>query len=180
MLSAEISELRRHTKREGVNMDYLKNVVLQYMSFPVQCPERSSLVPVIAMLLQFNTKEFAHAEKALKEPIWGQRPVTEVKRALHKASSSSYSLSLPTNNQLPNTSEGLTLSPTPSPQSKSTFITSSSPSTKPLKIVSDNNVLFTNNSRNNVAEKEIDLLPIASSRVDSVLFDTTLQQNNDL
>ena len=170
MLSAEISELRRHTKREGVNMDYLKNVVLQYMSFPVQCPERSSLVPVIAMLLQFNTKEFAQAEKALKEPIWGQRPVTEVKRALHKASSSSYSLSLPTNNQLPNTSEGLTLSPTPSPQSK----------TKPLKIVSDNNVLLTNNSRNNVADKEIDLLPIASGRVDSVLFDTTLQQNNDL
>lgn len=28
-LSAEVSELRRHTKREGVNLDYLKNVVLQ-------------------------------------------------------------------------------------------------------------------------------------------------------
>ena len=28
-LMAEISELRRHTKREGVNLDYLKNVVLQ-------------------------------------------------------------------------------------------------------------------------------------------------------
>jgi hypothetical protein len=31
-LVAEISELRRHTKREGVNLDYLKNIVLQ-----VQC-----------------------------------------------------------------------------------------------------------------------------------------------
>jgi hypothetical protein len=52
-----VSELRRHAKREGVNMDYLKNVVLQYMSFPVSSPERTSLVPVIAMLLQFNAKE---------------------------------------------------------------------------------------------------------------------------
>jgi hypothetical protein len=28
-LSTEVSELRRHTKRDGVNLDYLKNVVLQ-------------------------------------------------------------------------------------------------------------------------------------------------------
>ena len=28
-LVSEISELRRHTKREGVNLDYLKNIVLQ-------------------------------------------------------------------------------------------------------------------------------------------------------
>jgi hypothetical protein len=32
-LAAEVSELRRHTKREGVNMDYLKNVVLQVRLF---------------------------------------------------------------------------------------------------------------------------------------------------
>jgi hypothetical protein len=87
-LSAEVSELRRHTKREGVNMDYLKNVVLQYMSFPVQAPERASLVPVIAMLLQFNVKELAQVEKALKEPFFSQRPVKEVKRALSRASAS--------------------------------------------------------------------------------------------
>jgi cell division protein FtsB len=31
-LVAEISELRRHTKREGVNLDYLKNIVLQVYS----------------------------------------------------------------------------------------------------------------------------------------------------
>ena len=28
-LTAEVVELRRSTRREGVNMDYLKNVVLQ-------------------------------------------------------------------------------------------------------------------------------------------------------
>ena len=89
-LAAEVSELRRHTKREDVNMDYLKNVVLQYMSFPVQAPERGSLVPVIAMLLQFNVKEVNMVESALKEPVWGQIPVKEVKRALNRVSLSPY------------------------------------------------------------------------------------------
>jgi hypothetical protein len=62
------------------------------MSFPVQSPERSSLVPVIAMLLQFNVRELAQAENALKEPIWSQRPVKEIKRALQKASASPYAI----------------------------------------------------------------------------------------
>ena len=31
-LSAEVSQLRRMSKREGVNMEYLKNVVVQYLS----------------------------------------------------------------------------------------------------------------------------------------------------
>ena len=37
-------------------MDYLKNIVVQYMSFPVQSSEKISLIPVIAMLLQFTAK----------------------------------------------------------------------------------------------------------------------------
>ena len=97
-LAAEVSELRRHTKREDVNMDYLKNVVLQYMSFPVQAPERGSLVPVIAMLLQFNVKEVNMVESALKEPVWGQIPVKEVKRALNRVSLSPYSINNSNNN----------------------------------------------------------------------------------
>ena len=101
-LAAEVSELRRHTKREDVNMDYLKNVVLQYMSFPVQAPERGSLVPVIAMLLQFNVKEVNMVESALKEPVWGQIPVKEVKRQLNRVSLSPYS----TNNNNNNSNNG--------------------------------------------------------------------------
>ena len=58
-LVTEVQELRRTMRREGVNMDYLKNIVLQYMSFPMQSPERISLVPVISTLLQFNPKEIA-------------------------------------------------------------------------------------------------------------------------
>ena len=35
-------------------MDYLKNVVIQYINMPLQAPERASLVPVLAMLLQVS------------------------------------------------------------------------------------------------------------------------------
>jgi hypothetical protein len=62
------------------------------MTFPVSAPERTSLVPVISMLLQFSAKELA---LVLKEPQWGQRPVTEVKRALNKINSSQPSSPLP-------------------------------------------------------------------------------------
>jgi hypothetical protein len=120
-LSAEVSELRRTTRREGVNMDYLKNIVLQYMSFPMQSPERISLVPVIAMLLQFNSKELAEAEQSLKDSLWSTaRPVKEVKRNLMKASyTSSTSLTYPSLNRSTthtfNDSSNNSLTTTPQP-----------------------------------------------------------------
>lgn len=69
----------------ALNRYMITCVCVQYMSFPVQAPERGSLVPVIAMLLQFNVRELAEAEKALREPIWSTRPVKEVKRSLTRA-----------------------------------------------------------------------------------------------
>jgi hypothetical protein len=45
-------------------MDYLKNVIFQYITFPIHAPERHSLVPVIAMLLQFSPPEMTKAMKA--------------------------------------------------------------------------------------------------------------------
>lgn len=65
-LVAEVADLRRVTKREGVNMDYLKNVVLQYMSFPAAAPEKNALVPVLALLLQFSAAELAQVDAASK------------------------------------------------------------------------------------------------------------------
>ena len=61
-------------------MDYLKNIILQYMKLPIAAPERMSLVPVIATLLQFNKKELSEAEGAMKSPMWNSLPVKEVKR----------------------------------------------------------------------------------------------------
>jgi len=49
------------------------------MTFPVQAPERLSLVPVIAVLLQFSVTELSEAENALKHPVWEPRAPKEVK-----------------------------------------------------------------------------------------------------
>ena len=88
-LVSELTDLRRITKREGVNLDYLKNIVLQYMVFPVASTERMQLVPVIATLLQFNQSELAEVERSGKEPLFGMgsRPVVEIKRSLTRAAS---------------------------------------------------------------------------------------------
>lgn len=79
-LEAEVTDLRRTSRREGINMDYLKNIILQYMKLPMAAPERMSLVPVIATLLQFNNKELTEATNAMKAPSWNSLPVKEVKR----------------------------------------------------------------------------------------------------
>jgi len=68
-LTAEAAELRRTQQREGINMDYLKNIVVQYMTFPMQSSEKLSLVPVIAMLLQFSRKELAEVQRANQEAL---------------------------------------------------------------------------------------------------------------
>ena len=75
-LQTKVHELTRVAKREDVNMDYLKNIVLQYITFPVQAPEKLSLIPVLAMLLQFSQEELKTAENALKYPQWtGKAPI---------------------------------------------------------------------------------------------------------
>jgi len=70
-LTVEAVELRCAHQREGINMDYLKNIVVQYMSFPVQSSERMSLIPVIAMLLQFSSRELTDVHKANREAVSG-------------------------------------------------------------------------------------------------------------
>eukprot|EP00595_Chromulina_sp_UTEXLB2642_P001288 CAMPEP_0196768294 /NCGR_PEP_ID=MMETSP1095-20130614/42571_1 /TAXON_ID=96789 ORGANISM="Chromulina nebulosa, Strain UTEXLB2642" /NCGR_SAMPLE_ID=MMETSP1095 /ASSEMBLY_ACC=CAM_ASM_000446 /LENGTH=354 /DNA_ID=CAMNT_0042137661 /DNA_START=977 /DNA_END=2038 /DNA_ORIENTATION=- len=69
-INTEVGELRRISRRETVNMDYLKNITLQYMTFPISSPERLSLIPVLATLLQFNSKEISEVDKAAKDPNW--------------------------------------------------------------------------------------------------------------
>lgn len=111
-LLEEVSELRRVKRREGINLDYLKNVVLQYMSFPTASPERSSLVPVISMLLQFNAAEILVVDKASNASaaisLWTNtsstgRPVKEVKAIISPSKVSSPSNKIDMTN---NTSDG--------------------------------------------------------------------------
>lgn len=56
-LVSECIDLRRMTKREGVSMDYLKNIIFKYMTYPIQSPERQSLIPVISTILAFSEEE---------------------------------------------------------------------------------------------------------------------------
>jgi GRIP domain len=48
----QVEELCRVRRREDVNLDYLKGVVVQYLSKPPGTSERARLLPVLATLLQ--------------------------------------------------------------------------------------------------------------------------------
>ena len=90
-LQTEVAQLSRVAKREGVNMDYLKNVVLQYITFPLQSPERESLVPVLSMLLQFSNEETRMCANATSNPSWTARLPIEINvEALRMKSSSAH------------------------------------------------------------------------------------------
>lgn len=45
-------------------MDYLKNIMFQFMTFPNNSSEKNSLVPVLAMLLQFTPAEMVEIHEA--------------------------------------------------------------------------------------------------------------------
>ena len=77
-LEKEISQSRCATKRNGVNMSYLKYVVLQFMTLPLSSPERISLVPVIGTLLQFQQDELKKAQNVSLNPHWTTRTIKEL------------------------------------------------------------------------------------------------------
>jgi hypothetical protein len=51
-VEGQVEELCRVRRREDVNMDYLKSIVVQFLSKPPGTSERSALLPVLATLLQ--------------------------------------------------------------------------------------------------------------------------------
>jgi len=69
-LKKEIRELERHKKkREGANLEYLKNVTLKFMSTGDQEQER--LLPVLANLLQFSPEEIQNLTASKKsQTFW--------------------------------------------------------------------------------------------------------------
>ncbi|KAF3440864.1 hypothetical protein FNV43_RR19150 [Rhamnella rubrinervis] len=60
MLKAELRNMERTQKREGVDMTYLKNVVLKLL----ETGEVEALLPVIGMLLQFSPEEIQKCQLA--------------------------------------------------------------------------------------------------------------------
>ncbi|CAK9164929.1 unnamed protein product [Ilex paraguariensis] len=62
MLKEEFRNMERMQKREGVDMTYLKNVVLKLL----ETGEVGALLPVIAMLLQFSPEEVQKCQQAYR------------------------------------------------------------------------------------------------------------------
>ncbi|GAB2251857.1 hypothetical protein Droror1_Dr00004704 [Drosera rotundifolia] len=62
MLKEELRNVERMQKREGVDMTYLKNVVLKLL----QTGEVEALLPVVAMLLQFSPEEVQKCQQAYR------------------------------------------------------------------------------------------------------------------
>lgn len=60
----ELTALMQTQRREGVNMEYLKNVVVQYMSFRPGSSQQSRLIPVLSTLLQFSTRDMKDIKSA--------------------------------------------------------------------------------------------------------------------
>lgn len=50
----QVEELCRIKRREDVNLDYLKSVVVKFLSLPTGSSEKASLLPVLATLLQVS------------------------------------------------------------------------------------------------------------------------------
>ncbi|XP_030923807.1 protein GRIP-like isoform X3 [Quercus lobata] len=60
MLKTELRNMERMQKREGVDMTYLKNVILKLL----ETGEVEALLPVIGMLLQFSPEEIHRCQQA--------------------------------------------------------------------------------------------------------------------
>ncbi|GLT39332.1 hypothetical protein SLA2020_135300 [Shorea laevis] len=62
MLKQELRNMERMQKREGVDMTYLKNVILKLL----ETGEVEALLPVVAMLLQFSPEEVQKCQQAYR------------------------------------------------------------------------------------------------------------------
>ena len=62
LLQAQQSEDGRSQSRSQVNIDYLKSVLVRFLAFDPQHPQRRALVPVIATILQFSPEELRAVE----------------------------------------------------------------------------------------------------------------------
>jgi len=68
VLKNEIRDLERAKKREGANLEYLKNIVFKYIT----TDEHETLLPVLATLLQFAPEEIqVSKQKIANEGLWG-------------------------------------------------------------------------------------------------------------
>jgi len=66
----QVEDLCRMRRREDVNLDYLKSIVVQYLSKPPGSTERGALLPVLATLLQFDANDYKIIEEGKQKLSW--------------------------------------------------------------------------------------------------------------
>ena len=69
-LENQVEELYRVKRRNNVDVDYLKGVVVKYLSLPPGTDERARLLPVLATLLQFDSSDYKTIEEGKKKVSW--------------------------------------------------------------------------------------------------------------
>ena len=69
-VESQMEELFRIRRREDINVDYLKSIVVQYLSLPPGSTERAGLLPVLATLLQFDDKDYKTIEDGKNKVSW--------------------------------------------------------------------------------------------------------------
>ena len=69
-VEGQVEELCRVQRREDVNLDYLKSIVVQYLSKPPGSSERAALLPVLATLLQFDASDYEAIEAGKANLSW--------------------------------------------------------------------------------------------------------------
>ncbi|XP_020582387.1 protein GRIP [Phalaenopsis equestris] len=74
MLKEEIRIVERSKKRDGVDMTYLKNVILKLL----ETGEVEALLPVIGMLLQFSPDEIRKCQQAYRSNVVASSPSASV------------------------------------------------------------------------------------------------------
>jgi len=66
----QVEELCRIKRREDVNLDYLKSVVVKFLSLPTGSSEKASLLPVLATLLQFDEEDYKSIDTGKSKVDW--------------------------------------------------------------------------------------------------------------
>jgi len=69
-IDSQVAELCRVRRREDVNLDYLKSIIVQYLSKPPGSTERGALLPVLATLLQFDDNDYKTIEEGKNKLSW--------------------------------------------------------------------------------------------------------------
>ena len=62
-LRDQLGDNSRSQSRSQVNLDYLKSVLVRFLSFDPSHPQRKALIPVIATILQFSPDELRNVER---------------------------------------------------------------------------------------------------------------------